>query len=92
MEVLVHCGVNQFQSAMPRIQQSELIRVKDEFFRRGESVAEWSAKHGFTTNSVYQVLSGRCQASRGESHRIAVALGLKITPVCEESAGSKINN
>jgi gp16 family phage-associated protein len=62
---------------MARIHESDLNRVKDEFFHRGESIADWAEQHGFSSNAVYQVLSGRCQATRGESHRIAVALGLK---------------
>lgn len=65
---------------MAKICETELIRVKDEFFARGETIAEWARQHGFTSNAVYQVLSGRCQASRGDSHLIAVALGLKAKP------------
>lgn len=57
--------------------QIRLARVRADFFDRGESVAEWSRKHGFRANAVYQVLSGHNAASRGNAHRIAVALGLK---------------
>jgi gp16 family phage-associated protein len=64
---------------MRRISEAELSRVRDQFFLRGEAVADWARQHGFSSAAVYQVLSGRCQASRGESHRIAIALGLKPT-------------
>lgn len=65
---------------MARISKTELTRVKDEFFDRGETIADWAHQRGFSTSAVYQVLSGRCQATRGDSHRIAVALGLKAKP------------
>jgi gp16 family phage-associated protein len=57
--------------------QIRLAQVRAEFFERGESVAEWSRRHGFRANAVYQVLSGHTAASRGNAHQIAVALGLK---------------
>lgn len=62
---------------MQRINEADLNRVKQEFFLRGETVARWAERHGFSSSAVYQVLSGRCQARRGDSHRIAVKLGLK---------------
>ncbi len=36
--------------------------------------------NGFKEQLVYAVLNGRNQASRGESFRIAIALGLKDAP------------
>jgi gp16 family phage-associated protein len=47
------------------------------FFRKGASMAEWARANNFRQDLVYAVLSGRSKASRGESHRIAVELGLK---------------
>jgi gp16 family phage-associated protein len=38
---------------------------------------DWARTNGFEVHLVYGVLSGRSRASRGASHRIAVALGLK---------------
>lgn len=40
-------------------------------------MAEWARANNFRQDLVYAVLSGRSKASRGESHRIAVELGLK---------------
>lgn len=57
--------------------QQDIAKVREEFYRRGESVAAWSRLHGFRPNAVYHVLSGQSLAARGESHRIAVALGIK---------------
>lgn len=47
------------------------------FADAGISVAEWARVQGFSTGLVYQVLEGRRKCLRGQSHRIAVALGLK---------------
>lgn len=52
----------------------EVIR---EFEKRGISIASWAREKGFNPDRVYQVLSARHRPLRGESHRIAVALGIK---------------
>lgn len=54
-----------------------LDTVKKQFFDQGITVVEWARAHEFDVHLVYGVLSGRTKARRGESHRIAVALGLK---------------
>lgn len=51
--------------------------VRTIFKKRGVSLSDWARRRGFSQSLVYQVLSGRRQASRGESYEIAVALGLK---------------
>ena len=51
--------------------------VKQIFAERGLSVSGWAKRHGFSQALVYQVLSGKRNPVRGESHRIAMALGLK---------------
>lgn len=43
----------------------------------GTSVAEWARVRGFSAGLVYQVLEGRRKCMRGQSHQIALALGLK---------------
>ncbi len=52
-------------------------QIKKLFRSNGSSVSAWAKKMGFKTHDVYAVLDGRTRGSRGESHRIAVALGLK---------------
>lgn len=47
------------------------------FDEHGVPISDWAAAHGFDRQIVYAVLSGRSRAIRGESHRVAVALGLK---------------
>jgi len=51
--------------------------IKQEFARRGLTIASWARENGFSLPLVYQVLSRKKPATRGECHRIAVALTLK---------------
>lgn len=53
-----------------------IAEVRNAFRERGISVSEWARGRGFSLPLVYRVLSGR-PAHRGQSHEIAVALGLK---------------
>ena len=50
--------------------------VRQEFDDFGVSISEWSRINGFSAPLVYEVLRGR-PAVRGQSHEIAVALGMK---------------
>ncbi|MDP1610671.1 MAG: DNA-binding protein [Sulfuritalea sp.] len=52
-------------------------RARKLFEESGASVAEWARVQGFSCVLVYQVLDGRRKCLRGQSHRIALALGLK---------------
>ncbi|MCW5657416.1 MAG: DNA-binding protein [Burkholderiaceae bacterium] len=52
-------------------------QVRAEFREAGVTVAEWSRLNGFKRDVVVAVLVGRLNGSYGESHRVAVALGLK---------------
>ena len=52
-------------------------QVRREFQERGLSISGWAKRHGFSQALVYQVLSGARRGVRGESHCIAVALGIK---------------
>lgn len=55
----------------------ETDAVRELFAENGISVAEWARERGFSTGLVYQVLEGRRKCLRGQSHKIAVELGLK---------------
>lgn len=63
-----------------QIQEDALEVVRRRFFQNGESVADWARARGFSVQLTYSILNGRLRARRGQSHRIAVALGLK--PEC----------
>jgi gp16 family phage-associated protein len=43
----------------------------------GMTAREWADSHGFEPSLVYSVLSGDRKCLRGQSHKIAKALGLK---------------
>ena len=58
-------------------------QVRLELQAKGVSISEWALANGFASNLVYEVLRGR-PAKRGQSHKIAVALGLKHGEVCRD--------
>lgn len=52
-------------------------QARDEFDRKGKSIAEWARENGFSRSLVYEVLAGRKKCKRGQSHKVAVLLRLK---------------
>lgn len=52
-------------------------QVKEEFNEAGMSIRQWSVENGFAPSLVYRVLSLKKIPRRGESHDIAVLLGIK---------------
>lgn len=53
-------------------------QVREEFAHKGISVAEWARLHKVNRQLVSEILRGtRTKCVRGQSHRIAVLLGLK---------------
>ncbi len=65
-----------------------MLRTADEaraeFKRKGISISQWAAANNFSVNLVFEVLAGRKQGVRGQSHKIAVKLGLKEGDVVED--------
>ncbi|PAT34945.1 DNA-binding protein [Vandammella animalimorsus] len=55
-------------------------QIKEQFRARGQSVGQWADAHGFPRDVVYRVLNGRAAGWRGQTHEVAVALGLKPNP------------
>lgn len=45
--------------------------------RSGRSVKEWAMERGFSVSLTYAVLAGKRKCLRGQSHKIAVELGIK---------------
>lgn len=68
------------QNARMAPSETALEAVRRRLYEEGISAIDWARENGFDAHLVYGVLSGRSRASRGESHRIAVALGLKPQP------------
>lgn len=50
--------------------------IREELARNGLSIASWAREYGFSEALTYRVMRGH-RATLGQSHRIAVALGLK---------------
>jgi gp16 family phage-associated protein len=65
----------------------KVLQVKTRFKAEGISIAAWSKVRGFNVLTVYRVLNGRLKGTRGEAHRIAVALGLKKEPKSPQFSG-----
>lgn len=57
-------------------------QARAELQRKGITVSEWAAANGFNVQLVFAVLRGERQCIRGQSHRIAVSLGLKDGEIC----------
>ncbi|OTU40215.1 DNA-binding protein, partial [Acinetobacter pittii] len=49
----------------------------DDFSQSGISIAEWARINNFSPDLVYRILKNNKVPLRGESHRIAVKLGIK---------------
>jgi gp16 family phage-associated protein len=79
---LILCNSNHYTKQMDAIANKFAPlrtgeQVRDEFMRRGLSISEWARARGYSAQLVYQVLAGRKRCLRGQSHAIAVTLGLK---------------
>lgn len=51
-------------------------QIKDDFEKAGITISDWSLKHNFSRDLVYRILNTNRLPKRGESRRIAIALGL----------------
>lgn len=45
---------------------------------QGVSISQWARDHNFHQSLVREILAGRKKFNRGQSHNIAVALGMKL--------------
>lgn len=62
--------------------------VRAELKRQGVSITAWATANNFSTNLVIEVLAGRKKCTRGQSHNIAVKLGLKEGEICANPANA----
>jgi gp16 family phage-associated protein len=62
----------------------ETQEIKAILAENGLSVREFARAHGFSEGLVYSVLAKKIKGTRGESHKIAVALGLKTAPSADQ--------
>lgn len=61
-------------------------QARDRFDQTGQSIQEWSEERGFDARLVRVILSEGRPCRRGESHRIAVALGLKPSATADSAS------
>lgn len=54
-----------------------LAEARADFHCSGKTVISWAKEKGFSINLTYMVLAGKRPALRGQSHCIAVQLGIK---------------
>jgi gp16 family phage-associated protein len=47
------------------------------FSEQGLSIAEWCREHGYGVSLTREILAGNKRCLRGQSHQIAVRLGMK---------------
>lgn len=66
---------------MPRTSED----VRADFERKGISISQWAIANQFAPNLVYDVLAGRRNPTRGQTHRIAVTLGLKDGEIVQDN-------
>ena len=55
----------------------QLAKARAAITDSGESIAEWSRRNDLDLQMVGHVLRGSLKATRGEAHRVAIALGLR---------------
>lgn len=68
-------------AALPAPGQRTPMDVRSWFTRTGTSINTWARTHGFDPALTYAVIAGKRKCLRGQSHEIAVALGLKHGPL-----------
>ncbi|WP_409034302.1 hypothetical protein [Rhodoferax saidenbachensis] len=71
------------------IPAERFAEVREWFAVSGTSCSEWAAQHRVDRGTLYAVLSGKSRCLRGETHRIAVLLGLKPKTTIEEKIQDK---
>ena len=55
--------------------------------QQGKSVQEFARENSIDPATTYQILAGRKKGKRGESHKVAVLLGMKIGSIPSVDAG-----
>lgn len=68
--------------------RTELLQVLD---RQGISIAEWARRKGVRRQAVYDILRGKSKGRLGQSHLIAVAIGLKEGETTDAEPAGKPN-
>ena len=52
-------------------------QVRDDFINSGTTISAWARDNNFSPDLVYRIFKNNKVPQRGESHKIAVKLGIK---------------
>ena len=74
------------EASKPAFVPKTAAQVKDEFKKHGISIAGWARANGYSTQLTFDILAGKRNPTRGQSHNIAVTLGLKDGHVMKSDA------
>lgn len=61
---------------VPSLRTPEQVRAL--FNENGVSISDWARERGFSVVLTRMVIAGKRKCLRGQSHQIAVALGMKL--------------
>ncbi len=61
-------------------------QARAELKAKGISITQWAIANRFSPNLVFEVLGGRKKCVRGQTHEIAIKLGLKAGEICKDPA------
>nr|WP_316643110.1 DNA-binding protein [uncultured Roseateles sp.] len=75
LQVPMARGANALERAVSGLTAEQLAWRR--FRAEGVNVRAWAIERGFHPGLVYSVLRGERKCVRGQSHQVAVALGLK---------------
>lgn len=64
-------------------------QIHEWFAEQGISVAEWARQNGFGVSNVHAVINDAKPCLRGQSHQIAVLLGVKKGVISRSPAAAK---
>lgn len=70
--------MNTLKTGRPALRTPE--QVREWFIANGINVSEWARANGVSRYTVYDLLRGKRVGRRGDSHRAAIALGMKADP------------
>lgn len=55
-------------------------QFKANLIAQGKTIKSWAMEHGFSSQEVSEVLTGKNKCIRGKGHYIAIAMGVKADP------------
>lgn len=70
----------------PAFSTEQLTAARARITEGGKPISEWAQENSLDLGMVYHMLTGRSRGVRGESYRVAAALGLRKAPTKKRSA------